>query len=75
VKISVSLSEEDVEFLDQYARSIGKVSRSAVVQRAIRLMRAADLGPAYARAWEEWAAEGDAALWDAVEGDGIEPRR
>jgi Arc/MetJ-type ribon-helix-helix transcriptional regulator len=71
MKVSVSLPEEDVEFLDQYARSIGAGSRSAVIQRAIRLMRAAELGPAYARAWEEWAAEGDAAAWDAVVGDGI----
>jgi Arc/MetJ-type ribon-helix-helix transcriptional regulator len=75
VKISVSLPDEDVEFLDEYARSSGKGSRSAVVQRAIRLMRAAELGPAYAKAWEEWAAEGDAAAGDAVIGDGIEPGR
>lgn len=71
MKVSVSLPEEDVVFLDQYARSIGAGSRSAVIQRAIRLMRAAELGPAYARAWEEWAAEGDAAEWDGVAGDGI----
>ena len=75
MKISISLPDEDVEFLDEYARSIGSVSRSAVVQRAIRLMRAAELGPAYARAWDEWAAEGEAAAWDAVAGDGIEPGR
>ena len=71
MKVSVSLPDEDVEFLDQYARSTGAASRSAVIQRAIRLMRAAELGPAYARAWEEWAAEGDAAAWDGVAGDGI----
>jgi Arc/MetJ-type ribon-helix-helix transcriptional regulator len=71
MKVSVSLPDEDVEFLDQYARSIGAGSRSAVIQRAIRLMRAAELGPAYARAWEEWAAEGDAAAWGTVVGDGI----
>jgi Arc/MetJ-type ribon-helix-helix transcriptional regulator len=71
MKVSVSLPEEDVVFLDQYARSIGAASRSAVIQRAIRLMRAAELGPAYARAWEEWEAGGDAAAWDGVAGDGI----
>lgn len=75
MKISVSLPDEDVEFLDQHARSSGAGSRSAVVQRAIRLMRAAELGPAYARAWEEWAAEGDAEAWEAVVGDGIEAGR
>jgi Arc/MetJ-type ribon-helix-helix transcriptional regulator len=71
MKLSVSLSDEDVEFLDHYARSIGASSRSAVIQRAIRLMRAAELGPAYARAWEEWTADGDATAWDGVAGDGI----
>jgi Arc/MetJ-type ribon-helix-helix transcriptional regulator len=75
MKISVSLPDDDVEFLDQCARSIGTGSRSAVIQRAIRLMRAAELGPAYARAWDEWAADGEASAWEAVLGDGIEPRR
>jgi len=71
MKVSLSLPDEDVEFLDRYVRSIGAGSRSAVIQRAIRLMRAAELGPAYARAWEEWASEGDGAAWDGVAGDGI----
>ena len=31
MKLSVSLPEEDVEFLDQYARTQGYQSRSAVV--------------------------------------------
>ena len=75
MKISVSLPDEDVEFLDQYARSIAAGSRSAVVQRAIRLLRATELGSAYAQAWEEWATGGDADAWDAVVGDGIEPTR
>jgi len=39
------------------------------------LMRAAELGPAYVRAWDEWAAEGEAAAWDTVVGAGIEPGR
>lgn len=75
MKISVSLPDDDVEFLDRQARSLGTGSRSAVVQRAIRLMRAVELGPDYARAWDEWAAEGEAAAWEAVVGDGIEPVR
>ena len=74
MKISVSLPDDDVAFLDRYARSTA-ASRSAVVQRAIRLLRAAELGPAYAQAWEEWAAAGDGDDWDVVAGDGIEPTR
>ena len=77
MKISVSLPDEDVEFLDEYARSLGVRSRSAVIQRAVRLLRAAELGPAYAEAWEEWDASGsgDADLWDSAVADGIEPSR
>ena len=53
-KLSVSLSEEDVATLDEYARTAGLKSRSAVVQRAIRLLVAPDLEDDYEAAWEEW---------------------
>lgn len=75
MKLSVSLPEEDVEFLDQYARNLGVRSRSAVIQRAVRLLRATELGPAYAQAWEEWEGAGEAEVWDSVVGDGIESSR
>ena len=75
MKISVSLPDEDIDFLDEYARSLGVRSRSAVIQRAVRLLRAAELAPAYAEAWEEWEASGDADLWDSAVADGIEPSR
>jgi Arc/MetJ-type ribon-helix-helix transcriptional regulator len=72
MKLSVSLPDEDVEFLDDYARSVGARSRSAVIQRAVRLLRASELGHAYAQAWEEWESGGDSNLWESVSGDGIE---
>ncbi len=75
MKISVSLPDEDVDFLDEYARSLGLRSRSAVIQRAVRLLRASELGPAYAEAWEEWEASGDADVWNSAVGDWIEPSR
>jgi Arc/MetJ-type ribon-helix-helix transcriptional regulator len=75
VKISVSLPDEDIDFLDEYALTLGVRSRSAVIQRAVRLLRAAELAPAYAEAWEEWEASGDADLWDSAVADGIEPSR
>ncbi len=74
MKISVSLPDEDVAFLDKYLRNVAG-SRSAVVQRAIRLLRANELAPDYAEAWEEWATSGEAGAWDAVAGDGIEKTR
>jgi Arc/MetJ-type ribon-helix-helix transcriptional regulator len=72
MKISVSLPDEDIEFLDEYARSLGVGSRSAVIQRAVRLLRATELGPAYAEAWEEWQTSGEAEIWESTVADGIE---
>ncbi len=71
MKLSVSLPDEDVEFLDQYARTQGYDSRSAVVHRAVRLLRASELGSDYADAWNEWSDSRDAGAWDAVVGDGL----
>lgn len=71
VKLSVSIAEEDVEFIDQYADEHGVESRSAVVQRALSLLRANALGNDYAAAWDEWSAS-DADLWETTAADGLE---
>jgi len=71
MKLSVSLPNEDVEFLDQYARTQGYASRSAVVHRAVRLLRSTELGEAYAEAWSEWSQSGEADAWDVAVGDGL----
>ncbi len=71
MKLSVSLPDEDVDFLDQYARTQGYDSRSAVVHKAVRLLRASELGGDYAEAWNEWSESGDAEAWDAAVGDGL----
>ena len=71
MKLSVSLPDEDVAFLDSYAASSGIASRSAVVRRAVRLLRAADLGAAYEDAWQEWTASDGATIWDAAAADGV----
>jgi len=72
MKVSVSLPDEDVEFLDAYAQSQGIESRSAVVHRAVGLLRASELGDAYEDAFSSWSAEGEGAAWDAVAADGLE---
>jgi Arc/MetJ-type ribon-helix-helix transcriptional regulator len=71
MKVSVSLPEEDVEFLDAYATSQGFGSRSAVIHKAVLLLRASGLGSAYEGAWEEWAASGDEEDWGITVGDGL----
>lgn len=71
MKISVSLPDEDVEFLDSYAQSQGYDSRSAVVHTAVRMLRSSKLGDAYADAWREWEESDDATLWDKTTSDGL----
>ncbi len=70
MKVSVSLPDEDVEFLDVYAAAQGIPSRSAALHKAVRLLRASELGPDYQAAWAEWAASDDERLWEATVGDG-----
>ena len=71
MKVSVSLPDEDVQFLDDYAASQGIGSRSAAVHKAVRLLRASELGPAYEEAWSDWEGSADAADWDGVASDGL----
>lgn len=71
MKLSVSLPDDDVEFLDRYAASEKLESRSAAVHKAVRLLRASLLGPAYEDAWAEWARSPDEEPWESVVGDGL----
>jgi Arc/MetJ-type ribon-helix-helix transcriptional regulator len=71
MKLSVSLPDDDVEFLDAYAREKGVGSRSAAVHRAVRLLRASQLSHDYAAAWEDWSSAGDAVDWEVVAADGL----
>ena len=71
MKLSVSLPDEDVDFIDQYGEDHGVDSRSGVVQRAVSLLRASELGADYEAAWAEWA-KSDADLWDVTVGDGVD---
>ena len=57
--------------LDEYARSSGLASRSAVVQHAIRMLRGSALDQDYADAWNEWESSGEQAAWDGTAADGL----
>ena len=72
MKISVSLPDEDVAFLDSYATASEAPSRSAAVHEAINLLRTAHLMGDYAQAFDEWMDSGEASVWDAVIADGLE---
>lgn len=71
MKLSISLPDEDIAALDRYAREAGISSRSAAIQRAIRLLAQPELDDAYAAAWQEWEASGEAAAWEDTTADGL----
>lgn len=70
MKLSVSIPDEDLEFIDRYASEHGVGSRSGVVHLALRLLRASSMGDDYSAAWDEWA-ESDAEAWEAASADGL----
>ena len=71
MKLSVSVSDAEVAFIDRFASEHGVPSRSGVVQRALSLLRASELGDDYAEAWATWD-EDEAEAWEAVTGDGLD---
>jgi len=71
MKVSVSLPDEDVEFLDSYVRAQGIQSRSAALHRAVGLLRATQLGDAYEEAWGSWEGSDDAGAWESAAADGL----
>lgn len=71
MKVSISLPEEDVAFLDAYAETQGIPSRSAAIHRAVRLLRATGLGSSYEEAWDEWEKSEESAAWEVATTDGV----
>ena len=67
MKVSLSLSENDLAFLDAEAVSGHYASRSAAVQDAVRLLRESRLADAYAEAYAD-GYDGD---WDITSDDGL----
>ena len=71
MKLSVSLSDEDVALLDAYVKRAGLASRSAGLQRAIRMLRYPALEEDYSNAWDEWSATGEDSAWEMVTAAGL----
>jgi Arc/MetJ-type ribon-helix-helix transcriptional regulator len=71
MKVSVSLPDEDLAYIDEYARRTGSSSRSSVLHHAVSLLRLSEIEEAYEAAWEEWRT-GDQELWDVAVGDGFD---
>ncbi len=70
MKLSVSLPEDDVRFIDEYSARVDVASRSQVIQVAIGLLRESSLRDEYAQAFAEWDDSGEAVIWETTVGDG-----
>lgn len=66
MKISVSLPESDIAFLDAQGEN-----RSAVLQKAVAALRRSQLDDDYAGAFAEWHGSDDQEAWDTVAADGL----
>lgn len=70
MKLTINLPEEEIHFLDRYARSRGIESRSAAIGVAVRALRIQELVDDYASAWMEGDGQ-DGRIWDQSSSDGI----
>ncbi|MFE3542350.1 ribbon-helix-helix protein, CopG family [Nocardia sp. NPDC059177] len=71
MKLSVSLSEDDVELLDAEVCRAGLPGRSAAIHRAIQLLRERTLEDEYTAAWDEWESSGEEEIWSQAAADGL----
>ena len=67
MKLSVSLPDDECLFLYQCVSDGLYPSRSAVLLRALRLLKSADLGKMYAEAFDEWNESVEGKEWDAID--------
>ncbi len=72
MKMSVSLPEEDIAFLDTYVKDHAAGSRSAALHKAVELLRTEQLADAYEDAWTSWASSADSEVWDGALADGLD---
>ena len=68
MKLSISLSKDDLAVLDAYVEQAGLPSRSAAVQKAVQMLRYPTLEEDYANAWNEWS---DDDAWESTTADGL----
>lgn len=74
VKLSVSLSDSDVAYVDEIARVERSGNRSAVIHDMVRLFREIRSEDDYVKAFEEWDGSEDQKLWDSALMDGLDDR-
>jgi len=75
MKLSISLPDKDVAFIDRYIAKHSERSRSAVIQKALDILLTEQLVEDYAEAFREWKESGEEEVWDAAAGDGLEDEK
>jgi len=72
MKLSVSLPEDDVRFIDAYSRDAQLNSRSAAIQKAVQSLRESLLAEEYDQMFSDsgYLAETDA--WNSTAADGLD---
>ena len=71
MKVSISLPDEDLLFVDAEAEAGRFSSRSAAIHAAIRLLRDQPYQDSYSIAWDEWEADGEDVVWERAIADGL----
>ena len=72
IKLSVSVDQDFAPFIERYQRQHTVRTKSEVVERALELLRKAELQEAYRQAAADWLENPDAKLWDRTVADGLE---
>lgn len=73
MKVTIDLSQDDIAFLDAYAKRHKADGRSDAATKAVELLRFSELGPAYERAWDDWHKSGESAVWSGADKDAYDP--
>ena len=72
MKVSVSIPDEDLAFLESQISSGRYPTRSAAMHAAIKSLRSRDLEAQYAEAARDWQESGEQAHWDVTIADGLD---
>lgn len=73
MKLSISVPDSQMDLLDRVVQQRGLASRSVAIQQGIDLLLQDALVSDYRDAFSEWDEDGDAAAWQVVASDGLEP--
>jgi putative addiction module CopG family antidote len=72
MKVSISLSDDDLAFIDEQTAAGIYASRSAAMAAGIRRLRELASLPQYLEDFLEWENSGEAALWETAVADGLD---